>query len=70
MHVTDYDLDTKSKTLSTMAQAQMWVIAECSNTRASPANLMVLQGHMRYLVVWKSYEKKADRTWQTEEDLE
>ena len=25
---------------------------------------------MRYHVKWKGYEKKADRTWETEENLE
>ena len=28
------------------------------------------QGQMRYHVKWKGYEKKTDRTWETEENLE
>jgi len=34
------------------------------------ANLAILQGQMRYDVKWKGYEKKADRTWETEENLQ
>ena len=29
-----------------------------------------IQGQMRYLVKWKGYEKKADRTWELEDSFE
>lgn len=31
---------------------------------------MFQQNKLRYEVKWKGYEKKADRTWEPEENLE
>ncbi|KAL8779609.1 MAG: hypothetical protein Q9194_001352 [Teloschistes cf. exilis] len=42
-----------------------------SHTSYSPEELtFASQGVMRYEIKWKGYEKKADRTWETEENLE
>ena len=41
--------------------------AESLHIYAQPS---VQQGQMRYHVKWKGYEKKADRTWETEDNLE
>lgn len=34
------------------------------------ADPVIFQGQMRYDVKWKGYEKKADRTWETEDNLQ
>lgn len=30
----------------------------------------IIQGKLRYLIKWKGYEAKKDRTWEPEENLE
>ena len=41
-----------------------------STLSISHADTLRLQGEMRYEVKWKGYEKKSDRTWETEGNLE